>query len=155
VTIRLALGISHVLLEKSEKTITTTMVRRLDQEKVRSRLRSRTGRYFNRTLVTLHAESARWSTTNGRRDRTAITSIQLCQFEIESSTVAINVRRLVILSHGMSCVYTFSTPVPAHAHRRRARDKLSYGATGPYARARASGLLALHTSWTGDQISRW
>ena len=29
VTIRL--GISHVLLEKSEKTITTTMVRRLDQ----------------------------------------------------------------------------------------------------------------------------
>ena len=27
--------------------------------------------------------------------------------------------------------------MPAHAHRRRARDKLSYGATGPYARAHA------------------
>ena len=95
-TIRL--GISHVLLEKSEKTITT-----YDGEKVRSRIDlGPDGILIGLSLPYTRKRST--DATNGRRDRTAnkfkyiwyIQHVQLCQFEIESSTVAINVRRLVI-----------------------------------------------------------
>jgi hypothetical protein len=79
-------------------------VREDDHDHVGEKVRSRIDLGPDGILIGLSLPYTRkrsTDATNGRRDRT---SIQLCQFEIESSTVAINVRRLVILSHGMSCV---------------------------------------------------